>query len=231
MNQTDLHEHTTIEWLNATDLIAAPSQDRSRLGLQKILSTARALFVENGYDETTITGISKQSGISVGSIYHRFPDKLSILYAVLESYRRTRFAQVEEMTREESWRDKALEDVLDFHIEVIFSSTRTDTGIMRLIERQRMVNPVVRDMQVAWNEEFCGVMTRLYHPHKHRIQRPDIDKAVRYLHNIIRGSALWSVLSSPPGEAFLDIYSEEYRDEAFRMAASYLGLAAQAPKN
>lgn len=224
MKQAELQDHTTIEWLNDTDLIAAPSQDRSRLGLQKILSAARTLFVESGYDETTITGISRLSGVSVGSIYHRFPDKLSILYAVLESYRRTRYTQITEMTQAENWRDRTLEDVLDFHIEVIFSSTRTDTGIMRLIERQRMVNPVVRDLQIAWNEEFCDVIVHLYRPHKHRIQHADVDRAVRYLHYIMRGSALWSVLSSPPGDAFLDIQSDEYRAQALRMAASYLGL-------
>ncbi|HEY8384997.1 MAG TPA: TetR/AcrR family transcriptional regulator, partial [Porticoccaceae bacterium] len=71
-----------IDWLSDTEWIYAPTQDRSRKTLQKILTTANSLFVANGFDETTVTEISRQSGISIGSIYHRFPDKPSILYAI-----------------------------------------------------------------------------------------------------------------------------------------------------
>jgi AcrR family transcriptional regulator len=224
MSRTPLHEHVTIEWLHDTEWVYAPSQDRSRKGLQKILLAAKELFLANGYDETTITQISKKSGVSVGSIYHRFPDKQSILYAVLESYRRARFAQLAEMTREEFWRDKGPLEVLDFHIEIIFSSARNDPGITRMIERQRSVNPVIQDMQNDWNEHVCTVLTTLYQPHADLIARPDIGKAVRYVHNIIRGSALWVVVSAPPGNDFLKLEDEEYQQEAFLMAAGYLGL-------
>lgn len=221
---TRSHEHRSIEWLNDTDWVYAPVQDRSRKTLEKILSTAKKLFLAQGYSETTLTEISKKSGISVGSIYHRFPDKQSILYAILESYRRTRFAEIEEMTKSESWQGKSARDVLDFHIEVIFSSTRSDADIMRLIERQRIVDPTVRDMQIAWNAEVCAVLSDLYRPHAKEFRHADVDKTVRYLHFIIRGSALWSILSSPPGDQFLDVHSDEYQQEAFTMAAAYLGL-------
>lgn len=219
-----MDDHPTIEWLNETQWFYAPSQDRSRKGLEKILSAANQLFVDNGYDETTITAISRRSGVSVGSIYHRFPDKQSILYAVLESHRRTRFAQVRELLDDPAWRDRGPEDVLDFHIEIIFSSTRKDPGFYRLIERQRMVNTAIRDMQIEWNAEFCGMMIEMYRPHTEHFVRKDIDKAVTYMHNIIRGAALWSILSVPPGDHPLDIHSEECRHEAFLMAAAYLGL-------
>ncbi len=225
MPSVRMDDYPTIEWLNETQWVYTPSQDRSRKGLEKILRAANQLFVENGYDETTITAISRQSGVSVGSIYHRFPDKQSILYAVLESHRRTRFAQVREMLDDQVWRNKGPADVLNFHIEIIFSSTRKDPGFYRLIERQRMVDTDIRDMQIAWNAEFCGVMIEMYRPHAAHFARKDLDRAVSYMHNIIRGSALWAILSSPPGDHPLAIHSDEYREEAFRMAAAYLGLS------
>lgn len=217
-------QHPTIDWLGETDWVLAPSQDRSRKGLETILLTAKTLFVANGYDETTITQISKAAGISVGSIYHRFPDKQSILFAVLECYRRVRFAQVEEMTRAELWRDKTLRDVLDFHIEIIFSSTRSDAGLMRMVERQRMVNPAVRDMQTLQDNTFCAMLANLYRPHAHLCRRPDVDTMVSYIQQIIRGAVLCSILSPDAPGQFLNIYNEEFRDEAFRMAAAYIGL-------
>lgn len=214
----------SIEWLNDTDWIYAPLQDRSRKTLQKILTNAKALFIANGFDETTISDISRQSGISVGSIYNRFPDKLSILYAILESYKRTRFAQVDELTQPQLWINKGPRDVLTFHIEMIFSSARRDTGLSRLIERQRIVNPVVRDMQLEWNDYICSVLAELYRPHADALKKPDIDKAVRYIHNIIRGSLLWAILPPEQGNHILNLNSDEYQQEAFTIAAAYLGL-------
>lgn len=222
---TRAQEHRSIEWLNDTDWVYAPVQDRSRKTLQKILSTATRLFLANGYDETSLIEISKKSGISIGSIYHRFPDKQSILYAILESYRRTRFAEVDEMTKPELWKDKTALDVLRFHIEIIFSSARNDTNIMRLIERQRAVDHVVRDMKNEQEAAFCKTVTALYRTHAKSIKHPDVDKAVHYIHNIIRSSVLSSILSSPPGDSPLDIHNDEYQEEALKMAAAYLGIA------
>lgn len=214
----------SIEWLNDTDWVYPPLQERSRKALQKILTNAKALFVANGFDETTITEISRKSRISVGSIYNRFPDKISILYAILESYKRTRFAQIEDLIRSDLWIDKGPLDVLTFHIEIIFSSARRDTGLTRMIERQRIVNPVVRDMQLEWNDHICSVIAGLYQPHARAIKKPDIEKAVRYIHNIIRGSLLWAILPTEQGNHVLNLNSEEYQQEAFSLAAAYLGL-------
>ncbi|MCK9563899.1 MAG: TetR/AcrR family transcriptional regulator [Bacteroidales bacterium] len=213
-----------IDWLNDTEWIYAPIQDRSRKTLQKILTTAKALFVANGFDETTMTEISRKSGISVGSIYHRFPDKPSILYAILETYRRTRFTEIAELTVDELWRGKKARDVLDFHIEILFSSACRDRGFFRLLERQRIVDRVVRDMLIEWNQHFCSLIVDLYRRHARSLDHSDIDKAVHYMHNIIRGSVMWSILPDQEGEPPLQVTSAEYRAEATRMAALYLGI-------
>jgi AcrR family transcriptional regulator len=213
-----------IDWLNDTDWVYAPVQDRSRKTLRQILTTAKTLFVAKGFDETTVTEISRQSKISVGSIYHRFPDKQSILYAILETYRRTRFAEIDELTREALWQGKGAADVLDFHIEIIFSASRKDRGFFRLIERQRIVDKVVRDMQIEWNQRFCDIIAGLLRPHAGDLGHADIDRAVRYAHNIIRGSVMWSILPDQDGELPLQVNSDEYRAEARRMAAAYLGI-------
>lgn len=53
---------------------------------QQILDTVLALFRERGYFATSVQDISRESGVSVGSIYHHFGDKEGIartLYQVL----------------------------------------------------------------------------------------------------------------------------------------------------
>jgi AcrR family transcriptional regulator len=215
---------TGIDWLNDTDWIYAPVQDRSRKTLQTILTTAKTLFVARGFDETTVTEISRKSGISVGSIYHRFPDKPSILYAILETYRRTRFSEIHQLILPEVWKGKTVRDVLEFHIEIIFSAARADKGFFRLIERQRIVDNVVRDMQIEWNRDFCMIIANLYRGCKRPLATSDIDKAVHYMHNIVRGSVIWSILPEQKSDLPLLVTSDEYKQEALRMAAAYLGI-------
>jgi len=215
---------TSIDWLNDTEWFYAPSQDRSRKTLQKILTTAKTLFVANGFDETTMTEISRQSGISVGSIYHRFPDKPSILYAILETYRRTRFTEIDELAKDELWQGKSPRDVLDFHLEILFSSAHKDRGFFRLLERQRIVDRVVRDMLNEWNQHFCRLIADLFRPHAPLLNHSDIDMAVHYVHNIIRGSVMWSILPEPDDDLPLQVTNPDYRAAATRMATAYLGI-------
>jgi TetR/AcrR family transcriptional regulator, cholesterol catabolism regulator len=50
----------------------------------RILQTARRLFVQQGYTATSMRQIALQTGIGKATIYHHFPDKQSIVTALLE---------------------------------------------------------------------------------------------------------------------------------------------------
>ena len=51
---------------------------------QKILSTARRLFAERGFDGCNVSDIAKQAGMSQGNIYWHFASKDDLFQAVLE---------------------------------------------------------------------------------------------------------------------------------------------------
>ena len=52
-----------------------------------ILKVAKELIVKNGYSAISSRRIAKESKISVGTLYHHFPNgKLSILYEIMHSY-------------------------------------------------------------------------------------------------------------------------------------------------
>lgn len=49
-----------------------------------ILSTARRLFSEHGYEATSTEQVLQQSGVSRGALYHHFLSKQDLFSAVLE---------------------------------------------------------------------------------------------------------------------------------------------------
>lgn len=68
----------------ADDRSRAP-QARTRLARRAVLDAARALFLERGYDGTTIEGISGRSEIPQATVYRLFSSKKGILKALLDT--------------------------------------------------------------------------------------------------------------------------------------------------
>lgn len=52
--------------------------------VQLILDTASRLFIQKGYDKTTLQDIIDATGLSKGAIYHHFASKEAILIAVVD---------------------------------------------------------------------------------------------------------------------------------------------------
>lgn len=59
-----------------------PQQARSRRSQVKVLTAARTLLEDEGYDSLTLQKVSRLSGVSIGSIYGRFTGKDELMRAV-----------------------------------------------------------------------------------------------------------------------------------------------------
>ena len=68
--------------------------DRRR---QHILRAAELCFARDGFHATTIADVRKQAGVSTGAIYTYFPDKESMIRAILERARDDRRRQLEDV--------------------------------------------------------------------------------------------------------------------------------------
>ncbi|PLX42600.1 MAG: hypothetical protein C0609_09415 [Deltaproteobacteria bacterium] len=58
-------------------------EERSQQTKRNILREAARLFARNGYHKTTIADISRAIGMTQGALFHKFPNKEAILYAVV----------------------------------------------------------------------------------------------------------------------------------------------------
>ncbi|MEK7794319.1 MAG: helix-turn-helix domain-containing protein [Candidatus Hydrogenedentota bacterium] len=54
-----------------------PTQDRGRERVDRILDAAARLLVEQGYEAVKTNHIAKRAGVSVGSIYQFFPNRVA----------------------------------------------------------------------------------------------------------------------------------------------------------
>lgn len=65
-----------------------PTQERSRLMVERILEAARAVLAEEGYERASTNRVASRAGISPGSLYQYFPDKQAVLSGVIDRYAR-----------------------------------------------------------------------------------------------------------------------------------------------
>jgi AcrR family transcriptional regulator len=112
-----------------------PLQARSRQRREKILATTSELLEKVGFDDLTTILIARETGISVGSLYHYFPNKQAILHAMGERW-------LEEFTH-------ALDDLSTLPLEGMaldrFSNSLVDR-LLTVYREQRGLLPLVQAM-------------------------------------------------------------------------------------
>lgn len=70
----------------SADLVRAPSQQRGRRTLQRILAATEKLLKTTPFEQITVADIVREADTSTGSFYARFPSKDALLPVVYESY-------------------------------------------------------------------------------------------------------------------------------------------------
>jgi AcrR family transcriptional regulator len=68
------------------DLRRTPQQERSRQMVERIIAAGQRVLLRDGYERTTTNRVADEADISPGSLYQYFPDKETILAAVIDRY-------------------------------------------------------------------------------------------------------------------------------------------------
>jgi AcrR family transcriptional regulator len=62
-------------------------EDRSERCRRLVLDAALRLFSRHGYGATSVRQIAEEAGVSVGAVYHHFPDKETMFRSLIEEYK------------------------------------------------------------------------------------------------------------------------------------------------
>ena len=72
-----------------------PKKYNSQATIENVLTVSAKLFLEKGFDKTSIQDIAEAAGISKGAIYHHFKSKDEIIRAVTENQTKTTKSMLE----------------------------------------------------------------------------------------------------------------------------------------
>jgi AcrR family transcriptional regulator len=108
-------------------LRTAPQQPRGQERVNLILDVSEKLLLSKGYDALTTNAVAAAAGISVGSLYHFFADKVAILEALIERYND---AYSEVLTKAHHNKEVKLETYLDTLLETLITFSEGRPGLI-----------------------------------------------------------------------------------------------------
>lgn len=192
-----------------------PQQVRSQQRVDLILATAAELFVEVGYEVATTNAIAARAGISIGSLYRYFPDKDTILRALIERY----FGQLRGLYDQVFTEDVAylpLAVLLDRLIEP-FVALHKEYPALKHILLSTDVSPDIAEAAAKLEDETTQRIMELI-----RMSAPELEEERVYLTAVVSKSIFKATLSLLTPDADEE-FQAQVTAEMKRLLLAYLG--------
>ena len=137
-----------------------PLQQRSLARAQQILQVSAELLEEVGLDTLTTILIARRSGISVGTLYHYYPNKHAILHAMAERWLREVERSLDEV---ETWplAELALPQFVDRLVERQLVVYREQRGILHLVQAMFSI-PELRELDQRHDALVIERMSKVF---------------------------------------------------------------------
>lgn len=139
---------------------SAPVQGRSKERSKKIMDVTSELLERVGLDDLTTVLIAKEVGISVGSLYHYFPNKHAILYAMASEW----LEEVEKvLTTISAWdiENIGLNNLLEQMLALNLKAYKKQKAILTLVQAMFSV-PELRELDAEHDDLVISHMASLF---------------------------------------------------------------------
>lgn len=137
-----------------------PMQSRSIKRAKQILDVTSELLETVGLNDLNTAIIAKEVGISVGSLYHYFPNKHAILYAMGKSW----LNSIEEVLAEiQEWslEDMTLADFIDQVVDINLRTYRQQRAVLRLVQAMFSVQEL-RELDEQHDDMVISQMSKIF---------------------------------------------------------------------
>jgi AcrR family transcriptional regulator len=187
----------------------APSQQRSRERVERMLAAATALIAEQGSDAMRMGEVAERAGVSIGSLYQFFPDKRAIVWALAERRSAESQACIAAALKDVGDAEglsQAFSELVDIYYRLFLAEP-----VMRDIWSGTQADKALRELELAdsrANAEFLvAVLKRL---------RPHADPVALETTALL----IWQM-----GEAVMRLAISVDREEGDRLVAAYKRMA------
>lgn len=137
-----------------------PVQRRAMARRDQILAVTAELLEEVGQDDLTTILVAKRVGISVGTLYHYFPNKYAIMYALAEHWVNEMDVALQTLASEniESYTVKSF---VERSVEQMLNVYRNQQGLLPLVQAMYGV-PELKELDLIHDELIISAMADMF---------------------------------------------------------------------
>ena len=207
--------------------VREPQQDRSALTRAQLLDATEAILDKDGIDGLTITKVAKEAGCSVGSLYHHFQDKQTIVYAVLDRLSHEVLLTAEEGLKLSRWEGVSLMGVLEGYMRYSLKRAKRLPGVSQAQRVLALLDPAIEARMTESYAQVRSMILQLLKPRLGEINHPNPTLAIKVVLSTLRAALNQRSQSYVPGARPADPKQsdESFIQEMLRMSAAYLGIS------
>lgn len=193
-----------------------PKQERSKETVEAILEATARVLVREGYEGATTNKIAEASGYGVGSLYDYFPNKESLVTALVERHAEQMVAVVESSFRADVPLQTAMRSWVEGGVRAYFSNPR----LHKVLVGQ---TPRVGDLALIGGaeERIARLVLSYLQRHEREVQPSDLPLAA-----FVVAQAVMSLAHKAVAERPESLSDGRLAHEVTALALGYLAPAA-----
>ncbi|MBC3889535.1 TetR family transcriptional regulator [Acetobacterium paludosum] len=192
-------------------------QERTIVNRKKILDSAQQLFNTKGYYNTNTKEIAKLAGVSTGSFYNYFPDKLSIFQEIMIIFLNRSYLDLCELAKKLDQQPQIAKATILRFVQNGMDHAYEDVVMFQDFDSIVMANPELNDIQ---GEFYDKILNEIYtfcneSPYvKQRTENPLVMSRMAYF--LVQGTSAF-VAKLPD-----DTDKSEYQEQLVEIVYWYL---------
>jgi AcrR family transcriptional regulator len=171
-----------------------PKQSRSKVTVEAILEATTHILVEEGYDKANTNRIAERAGISIGSLYQYFPNKESLMTALMEQHAQEMAELVG--TKLDRLFDSPLEIAIPEIITAVVAAHAINPRLHQVLSEEIPRSERSPQMQQA-NERITALLRAYLERWRDLIQPQNIDLTVFILSRTVDSLCHAAVIEQP----------------------------------
>ena len=163
---------------SALEWVKPPRQDRSHKTLERILDAAEQLVLEQGFDGTSVAGITKLASSSVGAFYSRFPDKHALLLCLRDRFVAQATATLDLALLPERWEGIGTRDMVYANIRFTYAMFRQRAKLVAAFARHLDSEFLKTELKIV--DRSTEAIVAIFEKRGEKVGHPNPPEAIRF---------------------------------------------------
>jgi AcrR family transcriptional regulator len=191
-----------------------PQQDRSRITVEAILEATARILTEKGYSKTNTNQIAELAGVSIGSLYQYFPNKESLMAALIQQHENEMVELVE--SKLNHLFNTPLEEAIPQLVKAVIAAHAINPKLHQVLNEEIPRSGRLEQTQTM-DDRITNMLLKYLERWSDRLKPQKLEMTVFIFSHTVESLCHAAVIED---QRYMN--NEEFEQEVFRMLLAYL---------